>query len=55
MLQYLLVWVLIVSKHNYAGFAAQLGPYSDLESCQRVQANLVEHLYSRCVQVNIPK
>ena len=49
----LLVWVLIVSTPNAP--TVQLGDYSDLASCERVQAAVpTRHNFyeSKCVQIN---
>ena len=35
--------------------SVELGPYSDLESCQRVQmSEPIKNQTSQCIQVNIP-
>lgn len=53
----LLVWVLIASSwQSSRNMAEMMGPFSDLESCQRVQASRpLAHFSTNCVQVRIPK
>lgn len=55
MVNSILVWYLVVSSSRYSGFATQLGPYSDYESCNRVWQNTSKHLLTTCVQVYIPE
>jgi hypothetical protein len=53
----ILVWVLVISSNSYAGFYTQLGPYADVESCQRVSRNVTIQTHAAkktCVQVSIP-
>lgn len=47
-----LVWILVTSSTTYAGYAAQLGPFADLASCERVLA-AVSSYRKQCVQVNL--
>ena len=52
----ILVWVLVVSSwQSSRTMVEELGPYVDLESCQRVQRSApVREFTSQCIQVNIP-
>ena len=52
-----LVWVLVVSSWNSSrNMAEMMGPFADLESCQRVQKSEPLGPFStKCVQIKIPK
>lgn len=53
----LLVWVLVVSSWSSSrNMAEMMGPFADLESCQRVQASEpLEPFRTKCVQVKLAK
>lgn len=57
MAETILVWVLVVSSWNSTrNMAEMMGPFADLESCQRVQrSEPLEHFMAKCVQVRVPK
>ncbi len=47
------VWVLVTGDIHRP--SVELGPYHDLESCQRVQmSEPIKNQTSQCIQVNIP-
>ena len=52
-----LVWVLVVSSWNSSrNMAEMMGPFTDLESCQRVQqSEPLVNFSTKCVQIKIPK
>ena len=57
-MQTVLVWVLVVSSWNSTrNMAEMMGPFADLESCQRVeQSEPLKHFISKkCVQVKLLK
>ena len=52
--EFITVWVLVTGADSYRP-SVELGPYSDLESCQRVQmSEPIKDQTSQCIQVNIP-
>ncbi len=52
--EFITVWVLVIGGY-YERPTVELGPYSDLESCQRVQmSEPIKNQTSQCIQVNIP-
>ena len=52
--EFITVWVLVTGAVVYRP-SVELGPYSDLESCQRVQmSEPIKDQTSQCIQVNIP-
>lgn len=62
MITSVMVWVMIVAWPMKAGAFVELGPYADLESCQRVQSAVSRGMattgyintgpYTQCVQVS---
>lgn len=51
---FITVWVLVTGAASYRP-SVELGPYSDLESCQRVQmSEPIKNQASQYIQVNIP-
>lgn len=51
---FITVWVLVTGAAGYRP-SVELGPYSDLESCQCVQmSEPVKNQTSQCIQVNTP-
>ena len=52
--EFITVWVLVTGAVGYHP-SVELGPYHDLESCQRVQmSEPIKDQTSQCIQVNIP-
>ena len=52
--EFITVWVLVTGVSGGRS-SVELGPYSDLESCQRVQmSEPIKNQTSQCIQVNIP-
>ena len=50
---FITVWVLVTGAAGYRP-SVELGPYSELESCQRVQmSEPIKNQTSQCIQVNI--
>ena len=52
--EFITVWVLVTGAEIHRP-SVELGPYSDLESCQRVQmSEPIKDQTSQCIQVNTP-
>jgi len=53
----ILVWVLVVSSWNGSrNMAEMMGPFADIESCQRVQqSEPLQYFTTKCVQVKLAK
>ena len=54
MISYTLLWLLIVGANGGRSSAVQLGPFIDVESCQRaLNVSALKQFDKTCVQVNM--